>query len=81
MNRKVLCIAAVALACGIMLAENVSGVKALKAKDWTVPGIDMKMKLLPAGTFTMGSGADEMCRREDEVSHKVTISKPFYMGV
>jgi formylglycine-generating enzyme required for sulfatase activity len=81
MNRNTINIVLAALLCGIALAEDTPTAKALKAKDYTVPGIEMKMKLIPAGSFTMGSGADEMCRREDEVPHKVTISKPFYMGV
>jgi len=81
MNRNIINIVLVALVCGIAPAENAATVKTLKAKDWTVPGIEMKMKLIPAGTFTMGSPADEMCRRNDEVPHKVKISRPFYMGV
>ncbi len=56
-------------------------VKMLKDKDYTVPGIEMKMKLIDAGTFTMGSPESEPDRRHDETQHKVTISKPFYMGV
>jgi formylglycine-generating enzyme required for sulfatase activity len=40
----------------------------------------MEMKLIPAGTFVMGSPRDEMARREDEVQHEVTISRPFYMA-
>ena len=49
--------------------------------DWTVPCVSMKMKRMPAGQFTMGSPADEMCRRDDETQHRVTITRPFYMGV
>ena len=62
-------------------ADDVATMKRLKAEDWTVPNLEMKMKLIPAGTFTMGSPKDEIERREDEVQHKVTISKPFYIGV
>jgi len=43
--------------------------------------IGLKMKLIPAGSFTMGSPKTEPDRRDDEVQHKVTISKPFYMGI
>ena len=42
---------------------------------------DIKMRLIPAGTFTMGSPSSEDKRDKDEVQHKVTISKPFYMGM
>ena len=42
----------------------------------------MKLALIPAGTFRMGSSASEAERREDEgPQHSVTISQPFYMGV
>ncbi len=61
-------------------ADDVAAMKQLQAKEWTVPGIAMEMKLIPAGTFTMGSPEDEMARRDDEVQRKVTISKPFYMA-
>jgi len=81
MNRNIINIALVVLVCSFAVAQDAATVKTLKAKDWTVPGIEMKMKLIPAGAFTMGSPADEMCRRADEVPHKVKISKPFYMGV
>jgi len=41
--------------------------------------IGMTLKEIPAGTFIMGSPADETGRTEDEDLHKVTITKPFYM--
>jgi len=65
---------------GAFAADDGTAVKKLKAQDWTVPGIKMEMKRIPAGTFIMGSPKDEMCRRKDEVQHQVTISKPFYMA-
>ncbi len=44
--------------------------------------IGMKLKLIPAGEFLMGSPADESDRSEAEgPQHRVRISKPFYMGV
>jgi formylglycine-generating enzyme required for sulfatase activity len=36
--------------------------------------------LVAAGTFMMGSPVSEVKRINNEVQHKVTISKPFYMG-
>ncbi|MDP6634547.1 MAG: SUMF1/EgtB/PvdO family nonheme iron enzyme [Phycisphaerae bacterium] len=81
MNSKIINIVLVSLLCGISVAQDTAAVKLLHDKDYTVAGIGMKMKLIPAGTFTMGSPTDEMCRRKDEVQHKVTISRPFYMGV
>jgi formylglycine-generating enzyme required for sulfatase activity len=44
--------------------------------------VTMKLTLIPAGTFRMGSPETEKDRRADEgPAHEVTISKPFYMGV
>ena len=70
------------LACSTALAaDDAAGMKKLVAKDWTVPGITLEMKRIPAGSFTMGSPKNEAHRRNDEVQHEVKISKPFYMGV
>ena len=69
------------LACSAHAADDVNAMKEFKAKDWAVPGIELEMTLIPAGRFTMGSPNDEISRRDDEVQHKVEISKPFYMGV
>jgi sulfatase modifying factor 1 len=41
--------------------------------------LDMTFVLIPGGTFTMGSPADEQGRRSDEAAHEVTIGRPFYM--
>ena len=42
--------------------------------------VRMKLVLVPAGTFTMGSAPDERDREPDEgPARKVTITKPFYM--
>ena len=41
----------------------------------------MKLRLVPAGEFLMGSPEDEERRDEDEQQHRVRITKPFYMGV
>jgi len=62
-------------------ASQVAEVKALKAKQWTVPITAMKMNLIPAGEFVMGSPKEEKYRSDDELQRKVTISKPFYMGI
>ncbi len=43
--------------------------------------IGMKLALIPAGKFLMGSPADEAERDTDESQHEVVITKPFYMGV
>ena len=44
--------------------------------------VTMRLVLIPAGKFTMGSPDSEANRSADEgPQHEVTISKPFYMGV
>jgi len=44
--------------------------------------VQMRLVLIPAGKFMMGSPATEAGRSGDEgPQHDVTISKPFYMGV
>ena len=43
-------------------------------------GVKMKLVLIPAGTFVMGSPSTEKGRRE-EPRHTVTISKTFWMSV
>lgn len=39
------------------------------------------MRLIPPGTFMMGSPTNELGRTDNEDLHKVTITKPFYLGV
>jgi formylglycine-generating enzyme required for sulfatase activity len=43
--------------------------------------IGMKLTLIPAGKFQMGSPQGEKERDASELRHVVTISRPFYMGV
>jgi formylglycine-generating enzyme required for sulfatase activity len=43
--------------------------------------VGMKLALIPAGRFPMGSPATEDEREDKELLHEVTTSKPFYMGV
>ena len=41
--------------------------------------IGMKLRLIPAGEFLMGS--DSSGRSDEQPQHKVRITKPFYLGV
>ncbi len=51
-------------------------------KEITSRATGMKLALIPAGTFTMGSPASEAERSTDEgPTHTVRISQPFYMGL
>jgi formylglycine-generating enzyme required for sulfatase activity len=42
--------------------------------------LGMRLRLIPAGKFSMGSPDGEADREVDEFPHEVTITKPFYMG-
>ena len=42
--------------------------------------IGMKLRLIPAGEFQMGSPASEVGRSEDEEQHRVKISQSYYLG-
>ncbi|MCR5382763.1 MAG: SUMF1/EgtB/PvdO family nonheme iron enzyme [Lentisphaeria bacterium] len=42
--------------------------------------VDLEMVWIPAGTFMMGSPANEVGRNNDETQHKVILSKGFWIG-
>jgi ELWxxDGT repeat protein len=42
--------------------------------------VNLEMIRVEPGTFTMGSPTSEVGRGTDEVSHNVTLTKPFYLG-
>ena len=44
-----------------------------------VNSLNMIFRLIPAGSFTMGSPLGEPGRNAEETPHKVRISRPFYM--
>ena len=54
-------------------------------KEWDTKivtnSIGMKLALIPAGKFVMGSPKDERDRCDDEEQHEVEITKPYYLGV
>ncbi len=43
--------------------------------------IGMKLAVIPAGTFLMGSPDGEAGRHSDETLHEVRITRPFHLGV
>ncbi len=43
--------------------------------------LGIKLVLIPAGKFRMGSPEAEVDREAEELQHEVTITRPFYMGV
>jgi formylglycine-generating enzyme required for sulfatase activity len=48
--------------------------------DLTVAGVTQRLRLIRPGTFLMGSPQSESDRVQDEVQHKVTLSKPCWMA-
>jgi len=81
--KSILCLPILAATCcflglNLLVADNQSPHftnMTLKVKD-----ISFSMCLIPAGSFMMGSPTNEVGRGSDEVQHRVTISKPFYLG-
>ena len=69
-----------------MTSKKSNGAKMAKISNdpekEVVNSIQMKLVLIPAGEFTMGSPEDERNRLPNEgPQHKVRITKAFYMGV
>ena len=42
--------------------------------------VGIKLRLIPPGTFTMGSPSSEEKRGSGETQHRVTLTQPFYCG-
>ena len=42
---------------------------------------ELWLRWIPAGTFTMGSPRDELGRFDNEVLHKVTLTRGYWMGI
>jgi formylglycine-generating enzyme required for sulfatase activity len=59
--------------------EKKAGGKALPRQ--VTNSLGMKLALVPAGVFTMGSPATEPGRRDDETQHEVEITRPYYIGI
>ncbi len=52
-----------------------------KAGEVITNDLGMKFAWIPAGTFEMGSPESEKSRSTNETSHKVIITKGFYLGI
>ena len=72
--RRVLTIAALCLAAGA------SGAGAPAAPDVTVNSAGMRMVLVPAGSFVMGSAPGAPMRQDEETERRVTLTRPFRIG-
>ena len=65
------------------LSYPVSYLSSVPAGGWTdeYKTTKLVLRLIPPGTFMMGSPSDELGRGSYETLHKVTLTKPFYIGV
>ena len=70
----------IVLLCTLLLAGVSSPAFGQQLKEIT-NSIGMKLVLIHAGSFTMGSPEGEVGRTEDETAHEVTISKSYYLGI
>ena len=73
----------IAMVLGLVGAMTVLAQEVKPGKTEVIElGKDMKLEmvLIPAGKFIMGSPASEKGRIIDETQHKVTLTKPYYMG-
>jgi formylglycine-generating enzyme required for sulfatase activity len=65
-----------------LVGPRLEETRAAEGDDKTITNsIGMKLVLVPAGKFTMGSPKSEVERGDDEAQHPVEITRPFYMGV
>ncbi|MFM7918840.1 MAG: formylglycine-generating enzyme family protein, partial [Planctomycetaceae bacterium] len=88
-----LCVALTVGCTGTVVAQQVEAQPGSPAKQQppaaatggqpkeVVNTIGMKLMLIPAGTFTMGSPIEEEGANDNEEQHQVTISKDYYLGV
>ena len=68
------------LACAFAApAEDRADKKAPAHKSHEVPDLKMKLLRIEPGEFRMGSPADEAGRQDDELQHKVRLTRLFYL--
>jgi formylglycine-generating enzyme required for sulfatase activity len=78
MSRKLSVFLSSSLMIGVILLDR--QVFAQSPKE-IINSIEIKLVLIPNGTFMMGSPIEEEGRYDNEVQHKVTISRDYYLGV
>jgi formylglycine-generating enzyme required for sulfatase activity len=61
------------------VAEYVSAETSTENQTYISNSLGMTFRLIPAGTFVMGSPSDELGRVTDETQYTVTISESFYI--
>jgi len=61
------------------VAEYVATETSSADQTYISNSLGMTFRLIPAGTFVMGSPSDELGRGNDETQYTVTISEPYYI--
>lgn len=64
-----------------LVTLSAAAVQSTQAEDRITNSMGMKLKLIPAGNFLMGSPPNEPGRATDEDQHGVEITKPFCIGI
>jgi formylglycine-generating enzyme required for sulfatase activity len=67
-------------AAALIALPGLASVSGDDAPQSVTSSIGMKLVVVPAGKFTMGSPKSEPGRSDDEAEHAVEITRPFYMG-
>ena len=68
------------LLCFLIVVGSMAQVYGQQPKAIT-NSIGIKLVLIHAGSFTMGSPEGDLGRNENETPHEVTISKSYYLGI
>jgi formylglycine-generating enzyme required for sulfatase activity len=63
----------------LKIGESLSTSTTTIDETYVSNSLGMTFRLIPAGTFIMGSPSDELGRAGDETQYTVTISEPYYM--
>ncbi len=72
-----------AVAAGLLTIAFVPGLRTARSEEPKIVAnsIGMKLARIPPGAFMMGSPRSEAERDDKELLHKVTMTKPFFLGV
>jgi formylglycine-generating enzyme required for sulfatase activity len=82
MSRSLLLPGLGAALAGALLGGSGNGAPLPGGPREVTNSVGMRLRLIPAGRFLMGSPQTEAGRREDEgPRHEVTLTRPFYLGV
>jgi len=61
------------------VSEKITVSETVVDQTYISNSIGMTFRLIPSGTFVMGSPSDELGHSSDETQHTVTISEPYYI--